>query len=398
MAGRIDFAQLNAALLSAAERLVPAWLPEGHREGHEWRCGGLSGRAGSSMAVNLHTGIWADFATEDKGGDLIALYAAIHGLTQIEAARQLAADMHIEPVPAGAQPAPASTPTPEPARKSEWTPIVPVPEIAGNPPASHFRFGTASRTWSYEWDGELFGHVQRFDRIDSKGKPVKEVLPLTFCRNEHDGSMKWHYKQWEAPRPLYLPSGFLNPARTVIVVEGEKCADALHDVLGNEFDVVSWPGGGKAVQYADWSWIKNRKVLLWPDADSKRLSLPKSAPADQDPDSMPYKALEKQPGVTAMVAAGRLLLDLDCDVYMLPVPDPGVLPDGYDVADMIEQGATVDAVRERLREGRREVLYQFAPDLRPGGASTPAAAGAQPDEGEDPNAWKLQLLRTDKGA
>ena len=88
MAARIDFAQLAAALLSAAERLVPAWLPEGQREGHEWRCGGLSGRAGSSMAVNLHTGIWADFATEDKGGDLIALYAAIHGLTQIEAARQ----------------------------------------------------------------------------------------------------------------------------------------------------------------------------------------------------------------------------------------------------------------------------------------------------------------------
>ena len=48
MAGRIDFAQLAAALLSAAERLVPAWLPEGHREGHEWRCGGLSGRAGST--------------------------------------------------------------------------------------------------------------------------------------------------------------------------------------------------------------------------------------------------------------------------------------------------------------------------------------------------------------
>ncbi|MGE0105894.1 MAG: VapE domain-containing protein [Thiomonas sp.] len=396
MAARIDFAQLAAALLSAAERLVPAWLPEGQREGHEWRCGGLSGRAGSSMAVNLHTGIWADFATEDKGGDLIALYAAIHGLTQIEAARQLADDMHMTPAAAPTPTAQTADPAPVPPRKSEWEAIVPVPDLAGKPPTSHFRFGQASRTWAYQWDGELFGYVQRFDRVDSKGKAVKEVLPLTFCRNAGDGSMKWHYKQWDAPRPLYLPSGFLNPGRVVVVVEGEKCADALHAMLGEEFDVVSWPGGGKAVQYADWSWIKGRKVLLWPDTDSKRLPLPKSAPPDTDPASMPYKPLDKQPGVTAMVAAGRQLLALDCDVYMLPVAEPGVLPDGYDVADMIEEGGTAEAVRVRLREARRDVLYQFAPDLQPAGVSTPAPAGAEPND--DPHAWKLSLLRTDKGA
>jgi hypothetical protein len=36
------------------------------------------------------TGKWADFATGDKGGDPIALAAYLSGLSQVEAARELA--------------------------------------------------------------------------------------------------------------------------------------------------------------------------------------------------------------------------------------------------------------------------------------------------------------------
>ena len=90
MKQRIDFRSLSEALLSRAEILVAQWLPNGRREGHEWRCGNLRGDFGSSLAVNLKTGVWADFSSDEKGGDLISLYAAIFtGNDQLRAAREL---------------------------------------------------------------------------------------------------------------------------------------------------------------------------------------------------------------------------------------------------------------------------------------------------------------------
>lgn len=44
-----------------------------------------------SFNLNLRTGRWADFATGDKGGDLISLAAYLTGQRQIDAAKELAA-------------------------------------------------------------------------------------------------------------------------------------------------------------------------------------------------------------------------------------------------------------------------------------------------------------------
>lgn len=54
-------------------------LPNGVKEGHEWRCGGLGGEKGRSLAVHLSSpraGIWADFCTDEKG-DALDLVAAV---------------------------------------------------------------------------------------------------------------------------------------------------------------------------------------------------------------------------------------------------------------------------------------------------------------------------------
>jgi len=45
----------------------------------------------------LRSGRWADFATDDKGGDVISLAAYLSGLSQAEAARELARALGIEP-------------------------------------------------------------------------------------------------------------------------------------------------------------------------------------------------------------------------------------------------------------------------------------------------------------
>ncbi len=85
----LDFAAINAAALPHLETLCQRWLPGGKRIGLEWTCGSLRGETGTSCKVNLRTGRWADFATGDKGGDMISLVAWRFDIPQLEAARRL---------------------------------------------------------------------------------------------------------------------------------------------------------------------------------------------------------------------------------------------------------------------------------------------------------------------
>ena len=52
----------------------------------------------------------------------------------------------------------------------------------------------------------------------------------------------------------------------MLIVEGEKAADAATALFPKHI-VISWPGGANAVAKADWSLLKNRKVVLIPDND-----------------------------------------------------------------------------------------------------------------------------------
>ncbi len=90
-----DFAAVNRAALPRLEALCARWLPGGKRIGAEWTCGSLRGEPGRSCKVNLRTGRWADFATGEKGGDLIALVAWLFDISQAEAARRLASLLSI---------------------------------------------------------------------------------------------------------------------------------------------------------------------------------------------------------------------------------------------------------------------------------------------------------------
>ncbi|MEP1332025.1 MAG: hypothetical protein ABJK43_04935 [Lentilitoribacter sp.] len=84
----IDFSSIAASLLPQARSIVPELLPNGKRIGHEWsaRNPNRVDRQLGSFLVNLNTGVWADFATGDKGGDLISLAAYIDQSSQAEAA------------------------------------------------------------------------------------------------------------------------------------------------------------------------------------------------------------------------------------------------------------------------------------------------------------------------
>ncbi len=353
----IRFQELCDALLTRADYYVATWLPGGHTKGHEYACAGLSGGEGSSCSVNLKTGAWADFATEEKGGDLLSLYAAIHGLSQAKAAISVARDEGLEDV-AGVMhdtrhqrperpPAPPAPP-PKPRETESWITVRPVPAMAPQPTFKHYHRvpEDVMRTSVYRLGDDVHGYVVRFRTSDGG----KDDLPYTWCKSDRDGACKWHWKQFDEPRPLYLPNGQLpGDGHTVILVEGEKKGDILQALLDAHapgvYLVASWPGGCKAWQKADWAWIKGATVLAWPDCDSKREPLtakernacPDEAARGAVQLAKPYLPAHKQPGMKAMVGIGHLLTrEQGCTVQLLAIDAPGIKPDGWDAADAIE--------------------------------------------------------------
>jgi hypothetical protein len=88
---RTDYANVGQAALRYLPLLVLRWLPDGRRQGQEWvaRNPTRADRTPGSFKINLQTGRWADFATGDKGGDVISLAAHLHCLSQGAAAAKL---------------------------------------------------------------------------------------------------------------------------------------------------------------------------------------------------------------------------------------------------------------------------------------------------------------------
>jgi hypothetical protein len=99
MTGSIDFAGINAAALNMLPALLARWLPDGRRRQHEYvaRNPTRDDRRPGSFSINMRTGAWADFATHDRGGDVISLLAYLRGIKQGEAARELASILRINP-------------------------------------------------------------------------------------------------------------------------------------------------------------------------------------------------------------------------------------------------------------------------------------------------------------
>ena len=96
---RIDFDRVGSAARRNAEAVVAAFLPDGRKEGQEWvaRNPRRPDKRLGSFKVSLAHGRWADFASGDKGGDLVGLVAFLLGLSQRDAAIRLADALGVDP-------------------------------------------------------------------------------------------------------------------------------------------------------------------------------------------------------------------------------------------------------------------------------------------------------------
>ena len=88
----VSYENINARALSVLPLLLLRWLPGGIMRGCEYvvRNPKRADAKPGSFSINTRTGKWADFASGDKGGDVISLAAYLSNQKQGEAANALA--------------------------------------------------------------------------------------------------------------------------------------------------------------------------------------------------------------------------------------------------------------------------------------------------------------------
>jgi predicted P-loop ATPase len=350
-------------------------------------------------------------------GNAITFIEEYRGVEFLDACRELGAD-----IPESGPPGPIKPP--ETMRRESvkekkpdpvWTPLLTAPADAPEPPKAHVKRGLPSAVWCYrDAAGAVLGYVYRFQTSDGG----KDTIPLSWARCEDTGVEQWHWISFAKPRPLYgLDRLAARPNATVLLVEGEKCADAGTVEL-SDLVVVSWPGGCNAESKVDWSPLARRKVITWADCDAKRVPLTKAErDALPDKDARAAAQAEKpilpeadQPGTKAMRAIHRHLHAMDAQIWSMAIPAPGEKPNGWDIADAIEEGLVGAALVEHIRTHASRVPAPGAIDpveMPPNAASTPSGAGASqggppapPPDDEDygefgPHGWRRLLLRRD---
>ena len=141
-----------------------------------------------------------------------------------------------------------------------WPETVPRQDTPDGIPAT-WRGGRLTTKWLYrDQDNTPLGIVARYD-----GPGGKEIIP--FFRR--DGG-KWASGAAPVPRPLYGLDELPRFDGDILIVEGEKAADAAQRLAANAV-ALTWPGGSNAVKKADWPPLRGKNVIVWPDNDEPGL-------------------------------------------------------------------------------------------------------------------------------
>ena len=119
-------------------------------------------------------------------------------------------------------------------------------------------FGDNEGVWEYRtFDNELLGYSVRKKKGDGK-----RFVPWSFQDNEW--VMRWYDSDI---KPIYNAQLLkIYPEKSVLIVEGEKTADAATKLLP-DFVCVTWMGGSSSAGKIDTQFLEGRKVCIWPDND-----------------------------------------------------------------------------------------------------------------------------------
>jgi putative DNA primase/helicase len=300
-----DFNELSEKALPHIESICRELFPSGKKSGKEYKIGSISGRSGTSLSINTQTGMWADFAADEKGGILRLVQLARN--TDIKTAAQWLADRI------------GSAPVMAHSKSEVWVPMPFAPSMATD--ADFVKKGRKPSAW-WEYlgkDKEIRGYAVRFDTPAGK-----EVLPLTWCKSP-TGAEGWKWKAMAEPRPLYNLPALIRSSDPVIIVEGEKAASAL---IAAGYNATTWSGGSSAHGKTYWEFLRGRECVIWPDNDS--------------------------PGMVAAEAIAKRLESI-CEQISMVVP-PIDAEAGWDAAD-----ATLEQMRDLIQHA--EARANITPEI-----------------------------------
>lgn len=156
-------------------------------------------------------------------------------------------------------------------------------------------------------------------RLELPGR--KKITPMLRWLKVSKTQSGWTTGSFERPRRPYVVRPAELKSEQIIVVEGEKCADAAAAALG--ITAVAWAGGVRGAHLTDWSMLKGRSIVLWPDADSE--------------------------GVGAMLAMFKLAQAAKAKKIKLLSWDKSK-PKGWDVADAVAEGWPADKILAWMRD------------------------------------------------
>lgn len=197
-----------------------------------------------------------------------------------------------------------ATPPPVP-----FTPIIPAP-VPFQPPA---RAPKPDHEYLYHLPtGELAFVVHR---LDASADRKKRFLQYTYGRLG-DAPPAWHPRGPGGNRPLYNAPALAAGNGPVLVVEGEKAAQAAAAIVPHGWTVTTPAQGAASPHQTDWTPLASRRVVIWPDNDG--------------------------PGVKyATTVAGLLAAQGTPHTVVTP---PRGLRDGDDLADPMPPGTDVVAI------------------------------------------------------
>lgn len=272
-----DVETLRQALIDRLESVLLFLFPQGRIRGGKFYVGDIDGSAGKSLVVEMEgsrRGLWFDFAT-DMGGDVFDAWAMSRNLSVRTDFPRLLDEVRQW---CGVAPPMASNPRREVRSQ-------PVDEL-----------GPYTATWDYQTHlGELIARVYRYDPEPGR----KEFRPWDV-----------RARMWRAPdpRPLYNQPAMAT-ARQVVLVEGEKCAQAL--IEQGIVATTAMNGARAPIDKTDWSPLRGKDVVIWPDRDP--------------------------PGWDYAEAAAKACVAVGSRSVVIVIPPEGK-PDKWDAADAVDEG------------------------------------------------------------
>ncbi|MDG9672082.1 AAA family ATPase [Hahella sp. CR1] len=296
MPPRCDAQQLKMQLLERLPDALSHLFPNGKVRGAQFFIGDLQGNPGKSLVVELagpKMGVWIDFETNESG-DVLSLWAAVKGLDAQGQFPELKRSIthwlgNTDTVDGRHE-----------QRQVERGKSAPVMDDLG-PYTAKWDYLNANR--------ELIACVYRYDPPSGK-----EYRPWDA-----------RARAWRAPdsRPLYNQPGIAQTDR-VVLVEGEKCAQALIDA---GICATTAMNGAKApVGKTDWSPMSGKHVVIWPDCDRPGWEYAESV-------------------APACVKAGATSVAI-----LVPSPDK---PEKWDAADAIAEGFDMEGF---VTHGERRII------------------------------------------